>query len=304
MALTPGYAGTFRKGDRVQIAIDNDEATWDAAFYEVWDLSTQAIIKVDAAVIDAGRSVVVIDFKLEDEFNGVGGARSLTWVEGQNYALRVKDVEGGPATDGGNSFMTQFRVDANERRAFLGTVEVGKNFYFMHKEEHHDDIYYDVIDPKTSLYIVSNQVMLPANKPGGGRFFIGEITTETGYATGRTYWVRVKDMLADDPNYDALYSFTVMPPLETQLTKISANQGENVVMDNFTHDQAGNVTALRVRIFDTADHANVATSGVSSPEAGELVNYQVTQNHDNARNIRTFYRSVISFTSASFPLEE
>ena len=58
MALTPGYAGTFRKGDRVQIAIDNDEATWDAAFYEVWDLSTQAIIKVDAAVIDAGRSVV------------------------------------------------------------------------------------------------------------------------------------------------------------------------------------------------------------------------------------------------------
>lgn len=309
MALAPGFIGDFRKGDRVQFAVDNSpDGEWEATVYDIFDNETMAPVKSDQAVstgTDSEPGMVWVDFELADDF-GTDGERLFTWVEGRTYSVRVKSAVGNPPTDG-NSFIVNFRVEPEDRRAFLGVVEKGKNMYFIHREENRDDMWYDVVDPRDGNHVFANVKMTgPMSKPGGGRFFAGEIETEgtDDLAIGRTYWVRVKDRPVEDPNLDALYSFTVLPRVEYDMARLLAYAGENMVMDNFSYDQAGNILGLRVRLFTNSTDADNATLGATDPEPGELASLQVTQEHNVPRNVRTFHKSVLDFLSTTFPKEQ
>lgn len=308
MAISPGFIGDVRKGDRVQFAIDNSANNdFNATHFSVYDNDSKELVLADQPLTEATDSETYIrwvDFEISDSFD-TDGTRLYTWVEGRCYAVIVKSKTGLPNTDS-DFFVVNFRIEPQERRAFLGVVEKGKNLYFLHREENRDAMFYDVIDPRDGNAVFSNVAMVgPMGVPGGQRFWAGNIETEgtDDLAVGRTYWVRVKDIAAEDPNLDALYSFTVLPRLEYDLARLLAYNGENTVMDSFTYDQAGNVTGLRVRIFSNAADAANATQGVTDPEPGEIAALRVTQEHNVPRNVRTFHSSVLEFLSSTYPRE-
>jgi hypothetical protein len=302
MAVEHLSLGDFRKGDRVQFAIDNVGGGFTGATYDVIDNSTrleaQTNVAIDDGVTDSPADLLWVDIELADDFD-TDGTRVFTWVEGQAYTIRITPTAG-------DNIIATFRVDPGEKRAFLGVVEKGKNLYFVHREERHDNLWYDVYDPRDGTKVFANVAMTaPLANLGGGRYFAGEIETEgtDDLAVGRTYWVRVKDMPVEDPNLDWLYSFTVLPRLEAELARLLAYSGENIVLDSFGYDQAGNVLGLRVRAFENADDADNATAGVTDPEPGEIAALRVTQEHNVPRNVRTFHKSVLEFISSTFPKE-
>lgn len=303
MAIAPMFLGDFRKGDNVQFAINNPGTGWLAATYSIFDNSEKRLIVEDlpVTIVTDFPEVAWIDFLITDTFD-TDDQRFFTWEEGRTYSILVKANETDP-----DAFMVHFRVAPNENRAFLGVVEKGKDFHFMHREENRDELWYDIIDAKTGTYFASNESMTgPMSPPGGVRFFSASIETEgtDDLAVGRTYWIRVKDRRAEDPNTDWLYSFTVLPRLESDLTRLLAYAGENCVMDNFTYDQAGNILGLRVRAFSNSEDADRATAGVTDPEPGEISSLNVTQEHNVPRNVRTFQKSIQEFLSSSFPKEQ
>jgi hypothetical protein len=303
MATAPVFLGDFRKGDNVQFAIDNPSAGWLANTYSVFDNDSKRLVVEDVplVVVTDFPDVAWVDLLIVDSFD-TDSQRFFTWVEGRTYSILVKADN----TDG-DSFMAHFRVAPGERRAFLGVVEKGKDFHFMHREENRSELWYDVIDAKTGTAFAQNEAMTgPMLPPGGVRFFRASIETEgtDDLAIGRTYWIRVKDKRAEDPNLDWLYSFTVIPRLEYDLTRLLAYAGENMVLDNFTYDQAGNILGLRVRAFSNSEDADRATAGVTDPEPGEISALTVTQEHNVPRNVRTFHKSVQEFLSSSFPKEQ
>lgn len=305
MATAPMFLGDFRKGDSVQFAINNTGVgEWVAATYSVFDNDAKRLVVEDVpvTVVTDFWDVAWVDIFLVDSFD-TNDQRFFTWVEGRTYSILVKANE----TDNDNAFMAHFRVAPNENRAFLGVVEKGKDFHFIHREENRDELWYDIIDAKTGTYYASNESMTgPMSPPGGVRFFSASIETEgtDDLAVGRTYWIRVKDQRVDDPNLDWLYSFTVLPRLEYDLTRLLAYAGENCVMDNFSYDQAGNILGLRVRAFSNSEDAGRATAGVTDPEPGEISSLNVTQEHNVPRNVRTFHKSIQEFLSSSFPKEQ
>lgn len=309
MAATPGFIGSVRKGDRVRFLVDSIDGTWAATHFDVIDGETFSPVshlmdQTTDVPTDGPPSTAWVDFPLLDDFD-TDGTRLFTFVEGRMYAVRVKSGSGDPPAS--NAFTMMFRVEPEDRRAFLGVVEKGKDMFFIHREENRDELWYDVIDPRDGNAVYANVAMTgPMTQPGGARFFSGQIETEgtDDLAVGRTYWVRVKDIRAEDPNLDALYSFTVLPRLEYELARLLAYAGENVVMDNFSYDQAGNVVGLRVRLFSNASDADNATSGVTEPEPGEIANLQVDQEHNIPRNVRTFHKSILEFRSSTFPQEQ
>jgi len=308
MAQTPGFIGDIRKGDWIRFAVDNYglptfEPQWTPAFFDVIDNQTMLPIISDAVVeedTDTPPNYHFVRFKLDDDFD-TNGVRVQTYKEGQMYSIRVKSGEGNPPTDGA-SFTVNFRVHPEDRRAFIGTVEKGKTLYFMHREENRDAMFFDVWDSKDDVQLLGNVPMSNSGQPGNN-LWKGEIDSEgtDDLVIGQTYWIRVKDLAADDPNLSALYSFTVLPRLEAELRRLLAFAGENLVMDNYTYDQAGNILTMRVRLFTNATDAANATAGVTEPEPGELADYLVTQEHNVARNIRTFHKSVTEFVSGDFP---
>lgn len=294
MADQPYFAGRVRKGDRVQIPIDGT-AGWVPRYYDVIDCEDRAIVKRDQ-VIDAGVTdfwgLHFVDFPLEDEFTGPGSSRSLTWYEGRHYAIVVKENQGQFGTDNTNQFVLFFQVDPVSPTAFLGVADQGDNFYFVVREENWgDDMYYDVIDPEDGSRLVAHASMSQDGLPSN-RYWRGTIDTDD-LTRGKTYFVRVKDNPVEDPQHDRLYSFTVIAPLK----RVLGLCGENMVLDNFAYDQAGNIVGLRIRLFDSATNASNATQGSTDPEPGEIVSYDVDQEHNAARNVRTFHSSVVDYES-------
>ena len=91
--------------------------------------------------------------------------------------------------------------------------------------------------------------------------------------------------------------------------RLLALQGENLLLDKFTYDTAGNITGLRMRLFEDSGNAQSATADIddsSLPEPGEMVDestsetaryYKVEQTNELPRNIRT---SHISYASTDF----
>lgn len=311
MAERTIFLGDVRKGDSLQIPVDHF-GSWTPLYYDVIDNNTREILKPDQELLppdtDSGLDPMLsfIDIPIQDEFD-TEDQRSLTWVEGRRYSILVKSQAGEAPTDAPNAWIVTFRVEPGPgpHVHFLGTVEKGKTFRFMHREEGRDELWYDVIDPEDGAQVISNQDMVAPSSSPGNRLWRGSFDTSStdDYVVGRTYFIRVKDKRADDPDGDWVYSFTVLPPLEAQLKRLLALGGENVVFDNFTYDQAGNILGLRVRMFSNATDADNATEGVTDPEPGEIASLVVSQDHDIPRNVRTFHKSILEFLSTETPGE-
>lgn len=296
------FIGDIRKGDWIRFSVDNYSlVSWNATHFDIIDNETREVVVSDRTLnteTDLPDLVWVL-YKMDDDFD-TDGTSLIRFKEGRMYSIRIKDGAGAPAS--GESFIVGFRVDPEDRRAFLGTVEKGKTLHFMHREEERDELFFDVWDSKDDVMLISNSPMSNTGQPGNN-LWKGEIDSEgtDDLVVGQTYWVRVKDIAADDPNLSTLYSFTVLPRMEYELRRLLAMAGENMVFDNFGYDQAGNILGMRVRLFDDASDAANATAGVTEPEPGEIANYLVTQEHDVARNTRTFHSSVLEFLSGDFP---
>ena len=245
MAQLPGFLGDIRKGDRIQFAVESFDASWSPDFFDVIDNDTMLNVITGMATesaSDSPLSIKWVNFELLDDFN-TDGLRLQTYKEGRMYSIVVKGEPGSLPTDG-DGFIVNFRVQPEDRRAFIGTVEKGKILYFMHREENRDSLFFDVWDSKNDAQILVNVPMTQTGQQGNN-LWKGEIDSEAtdDLVIGQTYWIRVKDIASDDPNLSALYSFSVLPRLEVDLKKLLALGGENLVMDNFAYDQSGNILA-------------------------------------------------------------
>lgn len=70
--------------------------------------------------------------------------------------------------------------------------------------------------------------------------------------------------------------------------------GENLVLDQFEYDDAGNIEALRMRIFENATSAEAATEDITGAlEDGEIARYTISQTTDLPKNLRSFHLSSI-----------
>lgn len=308
----PVFLGEVRKGDTLRIPLDWIDDSWDPVAYTVYDNETMEAVPnytnrtdLDAGPTDFEERILWLVLPVEDQWD-TDGNLIHKWEEGNRYTIVVKSAADNVPTDG-TGICLVFRVEPINIRAFLGVVEKGKTLHFYHREENRDEMWYDLIDPRDNSFVASNVAMEgPLDLPGGGRYWKGEIDSEgtDDLMIGRTYWVRVKDKRAEDPHVDAIYSFTVLPRLEAELRRLLALSGENMVLDNFTYDQAGNILSLRVRLFSNSTDAANATAGVTDPEPGEIASYDVNQEHDIPRNVRTFHKSVMDFIAGDFPVDK
>ena len=83
-----------------------------------------------------------------------------------------------------------------------------------------------------------------------------------------------------------------------RLKRLLGFEGENLLLDLFAYDNAGNITSMRARIFDSAEACQNSTPDIDStdtPEPGELWTYTITQNHNLPRNVRTEHKSVLDY---------
>jgi len=65
-----------------------------------------------------------------------------------------------------------------------------------------------------------------------------------------------------------------------------------MIIDDMSHDNAGNITSMRIRGFDTTAHCTAATLDIVAYEVGENSRFDVTQTHDLPRNLRSSHKSV------------
>lgn len=80
-----------------------------------------------------------------------------------------------------------------------------------------------------------------------------------------------------------------------RLKRLLALCGENLLLDSFGYDSAGNITSLRIRLFDSKANAEAATEDITDvPETGEVMTLSVEQDHSLPRNIRTKHLSTPS----------
>ena len=92
-----------------------------------------------------------------------------------------------------------------------------------------------------------------------------------------------------------------------RLKRILGFEGENLMLDLFTYDNAGNITSMRARIFDNNLNCTNATPDLDQtdlPEPGELWTYTITQDHNLPRNVRTMHKSVVDYNGILNNLEE
>lgn len=296
MASVPTYIGEYRRGDTINYPIDNRD--WDVNVYDIVDNSRRLVIVENETLVTDTDPIGQIKFVSIDLVDDLVGSPIYRYKEGNTYSVILKETTGDPGeTDNPNHEVIVFRIVPSEQ-LFIGTVEKNKKLYFVVKEQFIQDPLYDVIEAETGTVVLQDQDL---TKRLNDRIYTGVIdTTDTDFTTGRTYFIRVKDS-GSDPGFDKIYSFSILPPLEHQLMRLLALAGENLVLDNFSYDQAGNITALRVRLFADATSADNATQGTTDPESGEVAAFDVTQEHNVPRNVRTFHKSVLSFLSSQYP---
>ena len=164
-----------------------------------------------------------------------------------------------------------------------------------------------------------------------GSFNTNDTDWDVGCYTLRIYLVdTVLGTDDDDETKSVSYMFNILPPSPEQsssltyrrllwirndienvvfprLKRLLGFEGENLLLDLFTYDNAGNITSMRARIFDTQANCVNATPDLDptdTPEPGELWTYTITQAHNLPRNTRTEHRSVIDFNGPLNNLQE
>ena len=92
-----------------------------------------------------------------------------------------------------------------------------------------------------------------------------------------------------------------------RLKRLLGFEGENLLLDLFAYDNAGNITSMRARIFDTSANCNAATpdlDATDTPAPGELWTYTITQAHNLPRNTRTEHKSVMDYNGSTLHVDE
>ena len=196
--------------------------------------------------------------------------------------------------------------------ASIGQVEHGEIFYFSISNRNDegtiipnlDPQFYDVIDNETGSPLLADVYL---NNETDRDLWHGAIDTSSGeFEAGRTYGLIIKEFPVEAPPLLLHYNFTVTHPVGSKLDwlrndienvlfprfkRLLALSGENLAIDNFTYDSAGNITGLRIRAFENRADAVNATPDITDNEPGELATYDVVQSHDAPRNVRTWHLS-------------
>lgn len=186
----------------------------------------------------------------------------------------------------------------------LGSVEFGDVFSFPVADRlttggaaSWDPAFFDVFDCRDGSRTLSNQALVRETDRDlwFGTIDTAQGATETGEAWRRsTYAVVVKPDTTENPSNFSLYTFTITSSLSARLKRLLGFLGENLVLDAFSYDSAGNCTGYRVRLFETRAAADSASAGITDvPEPGEIATYVVSQEYSSGRRLRISHVSLI-----------
>ncbi len=192
---------------------------------------------------------------------------------------------------------------------YFGEVEFGEKLVigFQGEQPHTgepDDFVpgmFDVVDPRTGDVLIRQQLVTQyETAPFDINLYFVEIdtlATSSGmdlFEPRRQYLLNIYEDVTG-PLINAPEQirgiFYVSTSIKKMLNRVLGLLGENQVLDNFTYDQAGNITGLRMRLFDNSNDAENATQGATGPEPGETAQYDVEQDHELPRSLRSFHRS-------------
>jgi hypothetical protein len=186
----------------------------------------------------------------------------------------------------------------------LGSVEFGQIFAFPVSDRlttgaaaAWDPAFFDVFDCQDGSRIIANQAL---TRETDRDLWFGTIDTSQGVTeTGEvwrvsTYAVIVKPDATENPSNFSCYSFTVTASHSARLKRLLGLLGENLVLDAFSYDSAGNCTSYRIRLFETRSGAESASAGITDvPEPGEIATYVVNQEYAGGRRLRVSHVSLI-----------
>lgn len=189
--------------------------------------------------------------------------------------------------------------------ASLGSVEFGKRFTFVVSDRDSDGsstlfvpAFFDVIDPSDGSTIIANEGLTQVAGRSLWRGIIDSGTIVTDQSSGlvayRTYGVMVKDSTSLNPSIFQLFNFTITGAISQRFERMLGLMGENVLLDLFVYDGGNNATSMRLRVFESASAASLATIDISAMEPGELYRYNVTQTFSSGLQLRLSHLSVIA----------
>lgn len=186
----------------------------------------------------------------------------------------------------------------------LGSVEFGQVFSFAVCDRlttgaaaSWDPTAFDVFDCRDGTRVLYNQSFFHETDRDiwFGTIDTAQGSTEVGEAFHLgNYAIVVKENTNENPTNFALYNFTVTSSISSRLKRIAGLLGENMAIDNFSFDTAGNCTGYRVRLFETRSAAAAASLGITDvPEPGEIATYTVEQDYSSGRRLRVSHVSTI-----------
>ena len=190
---------------------------------------------------------------------------------------------------------------------------------------------YSIINNATGAVVAENLTFSDPATDFDGVLFGSFTTDDTDWDVG-SYTIKIFKIATSTEGEDnyITYMFQVLHPSPEQawsltyrrldwlkndienvifprLKRILGFEGENLLLDLFAYDNAGNITSMRARIFDTPANCNAATSDLDptdTPEPGELWTYTITQAHNLPRNTRTEHKSVMDYNGGQNNLDE
>lgn len=180
----------------------------------------------------------------------------------------------------------------------IGSVEYGQVFYFTVSNRAADGTalsftpaYFDVYDAAVGERILANQELIPYDTDlqlWRGSIDTGVVDTDQteDWASGRTYSIVVKETVDLEPAVFLHYQLTVTGAFTAKLKRCLGLNGENMLLDSFSYDSAGNCTGCRIRIFETKADAEAATAGTTELEPGEIYQYTVATSYSTGRALR------------------
>jgi hypothetical protein len=207
----------------------------------------------------------------------------------------------------------------------LAVVERGQYCYFHlayrtatgSQDTQFTPTFFDVLRNSTGEVVIPDSPF-QVSQIYNGAIVYGIIDTSlAAFVPGEQYTIVVKLQEGTEVTTFQTYGLSILGPLTSRLQTITdrlvyirndienvlftrthrmlASLGENLLLDQFTYDPAGNVQGLRVRYFDTKANCNAATGDIEDevlPEIGEIMTLLVTQENDRPRCVRTLHRSV------------
>ena len=186
----------------------------------------------------------------------------------------------------------------------IGSVEFGQVFSFAVCDRlttgaaaSWDPTAFDVFDCRDGSRVLYNQSLFHETDRDiwFGTIDTAQGSTEVGEAFHLgNYAIVVKENTNENPTNFALYNFTITSSISARLQRILGMLGENMVVDNYTYDTAGNCTAYRMRLFSTRAGADAASLNITDvPEPGEIATYTIEQSYSSGRRLRISHVSLI-----------